>query len=92
MVLVKILGGIDLGSAIVLLMITFGFGVPSLYLIFFSLLLFVKSLFVFSKDLLSLLDFFASMTLLFEIFFAVPIFLVWSFSFLLLAKGIVSFL
>jgi len=90
--LVKILGGIDLIAAFSFLTFIFGFE-PFLPLIIFSAgLLFLKSLFIFAGDILSFLDLFSSILLAISIFFLPPMFLLWATAFLLLGKGIVSFI
>lgn len=89
--LVKILGGIDVLSAIVFLMFVFGMH-PFLYLILFCAgLLLLKGMFVFTGDVLSGIDLISSILLLLSIFFALPTVLLWVPAFLLLAKGFVSF-
>jgi len=90
--LVKILGAIDLISSFVFL--GFVFGTPaSFQLTFFcAALLFVKGLFVFGGDILSVLDIFASVILLISIFFTLPSVILWIPAFLLLSKGVMSFI
>jgi hypothetical protein len=92
MVFIKILGGIDLLGAIAFLMLVFGLDPVLQYTLFCAGLLFMKGMFVFSGDVLSLIDLFSSFILLLSILFAVPIVLLWIAAFLLFAKGIVSFL
>jgi len=90
--LVKVLGGIDLISAFVFLMLIFGFDVHIRIILFCAGLLFFKSLFILGGDVLSGIDLFSSIMLIISIFFLPPMFLLWTSSFLLLAKGFVSFL
>ncbi len=92
MVLVKILGGIDLISAFVFLMLVFGMDVHFRILLFCAGLLFFKGLFVLMGDVLSVVDLFSAFMLILSIFFAIPVFLLWIPAFLLLAKGFVSML
>jgi len=92
MVLVKILGGIDLGAAVAFLMLIFGLDVFTQYLLFSAGLLFMKGLFIFTGDVLSAVDLFAAFVLLLSIFFALPVILLWIPAFLLLGKGMVSFI
>lgn len=92
MVLVKVLGGIDLVSAFVFLMMVFGMDIHFRILLFCAGLLFFKGLFVLMGDVLSILDLFSSFILILAIFFALPAFLLWIPAFFLLAKGVVSFL
>ena len=92
MVIVKILGGIDLASSIVFLFLIFGVSLPYQFLLFPAMLLFMKGLFVLMGDALSVLDIFASIILLLAIFITMPPILLWIPTFLLLAKGIVSFI
>ena len=88
--LVKVLGAIDLASALAFLMLIFGFDVYMQFLLFCSGLLFLKGLFILTGDVLSGVDLFASVMLILSIFFALPIFLLWIPAFLLLAKGFIS--
>ena len=92
MVLVKILGGIDILAAIAFLMLTFGMEVFFVYLVFCAALLFLKGLFAFTGDVLSFIDLFAAVLLVLSIFFSLPAVLLWIPTFLLLAKGVVSFI
>lgn len=90
--LVKILGAIDLASAFAFLMLAFGLSPFFQFIIFCSALLFIKGLFVFTGNILSAVDIFSSLILLFSIFFALPALLLWIPALLLLAKGFVSFM
>lgn len=90
--ILKVLGGVDLTSALVFLMLIFGFDVYLQFLLFCAGLLFLKGMFVFTGDVLSVIDLFASAILLLSIFFSLPVFLLWAPAFLLLAKGFVSFI
>jgi hypothetical protein len=90
--LVKILGAIDLASAIAFLMLIFGMNVFTQYLLFCAGLLFLKGLFVFTGDILSGVDIISSLFLILSIFFTLPAILLWIPAFLLLAKGVVSFI
>ncbi len=92
MVLVKILGGIDLAAAFAFLMMVFGIQPWLQFTLFCSGLLLLKGFFVFTGDVLSWVDLFAAIALLITTFFALPVVLLWIFAFLLLAKGIVSFI
>ena len=92
MVLVKILGTIDLAAAIAFLMLAFSLNVFTQFLLFCIGLLFIKGLFVFTGDILSIIDLFSSLMLLLALFFSLPAILLWIPAFLLLAKGLVSFL
>ncbi len=90
--LVKILGAIDLISATIFLAMTFGFEPYLSIMLFCAGLLFVKSLFILGGEPLSAIDLVASLTLATSIFFSLPIALLWMLSFLLISKGIVSFI
>jgi hypothetical protein len=92
MVVVKILGGIDLISSFTLLMLIFGIHPFTQLILFCSGLLFLKGLFVFTGDVLSIIDIITSPILIASIFFTLPAFLLWVPAFLLLAKGVVSFI
>jgi len=89
--LVKILGAIDIASAIAFLMLVFGTKPIIQFLLFCSCLLFLKGLFVFTGDVLSIVDLFSSAFLILSIFFSLPVIFLWIPAFLLLAKGVVSF-
>jgi hypothetical protein len=90
--LVKVLGAADLLSSITFLMLIFGMH-PFLQLTLFCAgVLFFKGLFVFTGDVLSIIDILSSALLILSIFFALPAALLWVPAFLLLAKGFVSFL
>lgn len=92
MLLLKILGGIDLASALAFLMLSFGMNVVGQYLFFCAVLLLVKGLFIFKGEMLSAIDVVASFLLILSIFFTLPTLWLWIPSFLLVAKGLMSFL
>jgi len=89
--IVKILGGIDLAAALAFLMMIFGMSVPVQFLLFTAGLLLVKGLFIFTGDVLSAVDLFSALVLIVSILFIPPSIFLWTPGFLLLAKGIVSF-
>jgi len=88
----RVLGCIDLAAAIAFLMLTFGMAVSFQYLLFSAGLLLVKSFFMLAGDVLSFIDFFSSLILVFSIFFSLPAIFLWIPAFLLLAKATVSFI
>lgn len=89
---VKILGALDLAAFVVLLMIVFG-ATPYLQItVFCAGILFVKGLFILGGEPLSAIDLIASVLLVLSIFFTLPAILLWIVSFLLLSKGVVSFI
>jgi len=90
--IVKILGAIDLAAALAFLMLIFGMSVPVKFLMFCASLLFVKGLFVFTGDMLSIVDLFSAFILVISIFFVPPSIFLWMPGFFLLAKGIISFI
>ncbi|MBS3088761.1 hypothetical protein J4402_03190 [Candidatus Pacearchaeota archaeon] len=91
--LVKILGGIDLASALAFLMLIFGIDVFTQFILFCAGLLFLKGMFILTGEIiLSVIDIFASAMLLLSIFFSLPAILLWIPAFLLLAKGLESFI
>lgn len=89
--LVKILGGIDLASALAFLMLIFGIDVFTQFILFCAGLLFLKGMFILMGNILSIVDIFASVVLVLSIFFSLPAILLWIPAFFLLAKGLVSF-
>lgn len=90
MLILKILGAIDLFSAIVFLMIVFGMDVLAGFVIFSAILLLVKGLFIIGGDVLSFIDIFSSVILFVSLFFIPFTFLIWMCALLLFAKGFVS--
>ena len=92
MVLVKILGGIDCISAALFLCMIFGIDPWLRVILFCAGLLLMKGLFILTGDVLSIIDIFSSIILLLSIFFTLPTTLLWIPAFLLIAKGLVSFL
>jgi len=91
MVLVKILGGIDLVSALAFLMLTFGLDVWTRFLLFCAGLLIMKGMFVLTGDVLSIIDLFSAGILIISIFFIPPMIFLWIPALFLTAKGFVSF-
>ncbi|MBU0467047.1 MAG: hypothetical protein KJ718_05650 [Nanoarchaeota archaeon] len=89
--IIKILGAIDLAAALAFLMLIFGVGVFTQYLLFCAVLLFVKGLFILMGDVLSAVDLVSAVLLILSISFALPSVLLWIPAFFLLAKGVVSF-
>nr|AQS29451.1 hypothetical protein [uncultured archaeon]AQS29479.1 hypothetical protein [uncultured archaeon] len=92
MVLVKFLGAVDLASALAFLMLVFGMQPWLQFILFCSGLLLVKGLFAFKGNVLSMFDLFAAVILLLSLIFTIPSIFLWIPSFLLLAKGVVSFI
>jgi len=90
--LVKILGGIDIVAAIAFLMLIFGMSPILQFTLFCSGLLLLKGMFIFMGDVLSGVDIFAAIILLLSLLITIPSILLWMPAFLLLAKGIVSFI
>jgi len=90
MFIIRILGAIDLLSASLFLMLIFGLTPIFQLTLFCAALLMLKGMFILSGEPLSLIDLCSSLLLILSIFFSLPILLYWIFSFLLLAKGIVS--
>lgn len=92
MLALKILGAIDLLSALVFLMLIFGISPFVPLILFCSALLVLKGLFVLTGNILSLFDILFAIVLLSSIFFSLPAVLLWVPAFFLLAKGMVSFI
>ena len=91
--LVKILGAVDLAYSLAFLMLTFGMQVPTQYLVFCAMLLLLKGLFIFTGEFaLSSIDILSALILLLSLVLTLPAILLWIPSFLLLAKGFVSFM
>jgi hypothetical protein len=92
MVLVRILGGIDMVSAIVFFSMIYGLTPPMQLMLFCAGLLMLKGMFIFTGDVLSLVDIFSSVCLTIAIIVTLPTTLLWIPAFFLLAKGLVSFM
>ncbi|RMD66638.1 hypothetical protein D6817_03700 [Candidatus Pacearchaeota archaeon] len=90
--IVKLLGGIDLVASLLFLSLIFNIQPPPQLMVFASILLFVKGLFVFSGDVLSVIDLFSAVLLALSIAFSVPQILLWLSAFFLLSKAVVSFM
>ena len=91
MILLKILGIIDILGALAMLFALFGINVFYIYFLFCAILLLVKSLFLITGDVLSVIDMVSSLVLFLSIFFSLPGFILWLLFFLLVSKGIISF-
>jgi hypothetical protein len=91
MLALKVLGSIDLANAIAFLMLTFGVNVLPSYIMFCGGLLFIKGMFILRRDLLSILDIFSAIFLFLSLLVSLPTILLWTSAFLLLAKGVASF-
>ncbi|KKT25442.1 hypothetical protein J4408_01925 [Candidatus Pacearchaeota archaeon] len=93
MVLVKILGMIDLIAAVLFLMLIFGIQQFYLAILFVSILLLIKGLFIFTGEIpLSMIDILSAIILFASIFLDIFPLLLWIPAFLLLAKGFMSFI
>lgn len=88
----KVLGAIDLLSAIAFLLLIFNITPFLSFMLFCIALLLLKGMFVFSGDVLSVIDILSSIILILTLFFVLPVVLLWIPAFLLLAKAIVSFI
>jgi len=89
--LVKILGGIDVLGGL-LLILTLLTDVPHYLLIFFGVILLFKSLLGFPKNFGGWVDFCVGSILLLCIFFSIPLIIKIILAFLIVQKGISSFL
>ena len=90
--IVKILGCIDLVSALAFLMLTFGFAPLLQFTLFCAGLLLLKGMFILTGDILSAIDIIASIILFLSLLFTLPALFLWTPALFLLAKGVVSFL
>ena len=90
--LVKILGTIDIISGLVLIPYGIGFEIQNPVLIFFSIILILKSMIGFLKDFASWVDFLAGIFIIITIFFPALIIIEILLGILVLQKGIFSFL
>lgn len=92
MILVKILGLIDLISAFVFLMLAFSINPWIQVILFCAGLLLLKGLFILSGEPLSAIDLISAIFLLLSLIITLPTVLIWIPAFLLIAKGLVSFM
>lgn len=91
-IIIKILGTIDLAAAFAFLLLTFGIEPYTQYVLFCAGLLFIKSLFIFSGDILSAIDLASSIILIVSLFFIPTTLFLWVPALLLCSKGMASFL
>ena len=89
--LVKILGGIDILSGLILVLSLLT-EIPSKIMIIFGIILLGKSLMGLLKDFGSWIDFLTGIILILCIFVQIPLFIKIIFAFLIIQKGIFSFL
>lgn len=89
--IVKILGFLDLLAAIALFTIIFGLSLPIQIVFFFGGILFMKSLLMFTGDVLSIFDFLSAILFFISLFFAPWTFILWTCSLVLMTKGVASF-
>lgn len=90
--LVKILGGIDLLAASIMISTLFGIQILTPLLLFSAGTLLLKSLFILHGEILSFGDLISAIVLILMIFNIYSITVVWMLSLFLMSKGIVSFL
>ncbi len=91
MTIVKILGLIDLIASITLFSLIFGVNLPLQIIVFLGGILFMKSLFLLTGDILSAFDLISAIVF-FVSFFTQPwTFLIWICSLVLMTKGLASF-
>ncbi|HLC31282.1 MAG TPA: hypothetical protein VJK51_01305 [Candidatus Nanoarchaeia archaeon] len=90
--IVKILGAIDLTAAAAFLMLIFGIQPFTQLLLFSAGLLLLKSMFLITGDVLSFVDLLAAVILILSLFLSLPPILLWVPAFLLVAKGVASFI
>lgn len=88
--LVKVLGAIDIAGALAFMLMLFGMQIWIQYLLFCAGLLLVKGMFIFTGDVLSIIDIFSGGILIFSLVFTLPTILLWIPLFMLLSKGVVS--
>ena len=92
MIALKILGAFDLIASSAFLMLVFGIQPFTQFLMFCAGLLIIKGFFAIVGNVLSMLDILFAIFLIISIFFALPTFLLWIPAFILIAKGLVSFI
>lgn len=89
--IVKILGGLDIVVALMLLIAGFGFKLPFIVIVFFGLLLLVKGL-LFVTTLASWFDILGALVLFLSLLFVFPSWIFFIPCLLIFQKGILSFL
>ena len=89
--IVKVLGIVDVCAALLLLSSLFGLPPILRINLFFGGLLLMKSLFLFTGDMLSAVDLVSAVVIFVGIFFTPWTFIIWACSLLLMAKGAASF-
>ena len=89
--LVKILGGIDVLSGLILILTELT-EIPFYILIFFGLALLIKSFIFLLKDFGSWIDFLTGIILILCVFVQIPVFIKIIFGILIVQKGVASFL
>ncbi len=92
MVFIKILGFLDLLASITLFTLIFGVNLPLQISLFFGGVLFMKSLFLLTGDVLSVFDLISAILFIISIFFMPWTFILWACSLVLMTKGLASFL
>ena len=91
--MVKILGALDILSAMSFLMFVFGIEPFVPFALFCAAGLLIKGMFsIIITNVLGILDLISSILLLLSLIFVLPTVLMWIPAFLLLAKGFISFL
>ena len=90
--ILKILGAIDLISGLILILLGSGIIFPKTILMFFGMLLLLKSSFGMLKDFASWIDFIGGLILLISNFFEVPGIIAIIIGLFVAQKGIFSFL
>ena len=89
--LVKILGGIDVLSGLILILTALT-EIPLSLLIFFGVTLLIKSFIGLLKDFGSWIDFLTGLVLILCLFVQIPLFIKIIFGILIVQKGVASFL
>lgn len=91
--IVKILGGIDALAGMLFLALALSYAMPFYFIWIFTVVLFLKGLFIFTGEfILSPIDLASSIILILSAFFTIPIFLFWIASILMFVKSSFSFL
>ena len=91
--LVKLFGLFDLIGAIILLLLIWNFSVPNPIIIFFGIFILIKGIiFMITKDIASIIDIYTGIILLLILRYNPPSIYLIVGCFLLLQKGIISFM
>jgi hypothetical protein len=89
--LINLLGVVDVLSGIILAITGFNFAIPENFLVFFGIVLIIKSGLGFWKDFASWIDVLSGIVILLSIYIDIPLIILIVLAVLMIQKGILSF-